>query len=84
MDAPTTGEISGHYHPKATLRARGRRVTRPCFLIDSRRVILPAFGAFTGGLALRHPALQSLMAPEAEAVLIGPQLVRAPAASLTH
>ncbi len=67
-----SGEISGHYHPKATLNARGRAVTRPCFLYDSDRVILPAFGTYTGGLRTDAPALAGLMRPEALAILTGP------------
>ena len=55
-------EISGHYHPKATIEVRGGFVTRPCFLTDARRVVLPAFGAYTGGLDVRNPALAA-MAP---------------------
>ncbi|UXX84704.1 ligase-associated DNA damage response endonuclease PdeM [Roseovarius pelagicus] len=69
--ARASGEISGHYHPKATLRARGRSVTRPAFLIDSDRVILPAYGTYTGGLRATDTALQSLMRKEAIAVLTG-------------
>ncbi len=67
-----SGELSGHYHPKVTLRPRGRAVTRPAFLIDSDRVILPAYGTYTGGLRSNDTALQSLMRPEALAVLTGP------------
>lgn len=62
-----TPEISGHYHPKASLPGR----SAPCFLIDAARVILPAYGAYTGGLKLDHPALEALMAPRALAVLTG-------------
>lgn len=59
--APNGGpEISGHFHPKATVRAQGRRVTRPCFVTDGERLILPAFGAFTGGLRVTDPAIRSL------------------------
>lgn len=65
-------EISGHYHPKATLQARGRSITRPCFLIDERRVILPAFGTYTGGLRSKTPILSNLMLPDARAILTGP------------
>jgi DNA ligase-associated metallophosphoesterase len=54
------GEISGHFHPKATVRAQGRRVTRPCFVTDGVRLILPAFGAFTGGLRVTDPAIRDL------------------------
>ena len=67
-----SGEVSGHYHPKASLSAKGRSITRPCFLIDSDRVILPAFGTYTGGLRSHDEALARLMRPEAIAVLTGP------------
>jgi DNA ligase-associated metallophosphoesterase len=67
-----SGEVSGHYHPKATVHARGRSVTRPCFLIDGDRVILPAFGTYTGGLRSTNDALRALMRPEALAILTGP------------
>ncbi len=67
-----TAEISGHYHPKAQIRARGRAITRPAFLIDKSRVILPAFGTYTGGLRSYDVALSDLMRPEALAVLTGP------------
>jgi DNA ligase-associated metallophosphoesterase len=50
------GEIAGHLHPVARINARGRSVSRKCFAIDGERVVLPAFGAFTGGLNIRAPA----------------------------
>lgn len=62
-----TPEISGHYHPKARLVGRAR----PCFLIDGARVILPAYGTYTGGLSCDDPALVALMHPQAVAVLTG-------------
>ena len=65
------GEISGHYHPKLRLALGGTRISRPCFLIDSARVILPAFGTYTGGLSTEAEALATLMAPGALAVLTG-------------
>lgn len=61
------GEVSGHYHPKAGLRGRWR----PAFLVDRTRLILPAFGTYTGGLRSPDPALSALMAPEALAILTG-------------
>jgi len=66
-----TGEVSGHYHPKARLALGGARVARPCFLIDAARVILPAYGTYTGGLATEAAALSGLMAEGAVAVLTG-------------
>ena len=72
------GEVSGHYHPKAAIQVRGRRVTRPAFLFDSARLILPAYGTYTGGLSSHDSALASLMGPDAFAVLTGPQPLRVP------
>ncbi|MEI4231820.1 ligase-associated DNA damage response endonuclease PdeM [Roseovarius sp. D22-M7] len=66
-----TGEVSGHYHPKARLRLRGRGLARPAFLIDSARVILPAYGTYTGGLYSDNAALSELMQDGALAVLTG-------------
>jgi DNA ligase-associated metallophosphoesterase len=71
-DPVQSGEISGHYHPKATIRTRIRTISRPCFLIDSDRVILPAFGTYTGGLRSSDAVLDRLMRDEALAVLTGP------------
>ena len=54
------GEVSGHYHPKASVHLRPRRITAPCFVTDGRRLVLPAFGAYTGGLNVLDPAVASL------------------------
>lgn len=55
------GEISGHFHPKARIRSRGRRLTCRCFASDGRRLILPAFGTYTGGLNVLDPALAAVL-----------------------
>jgi len=68
----TCGEVSGHYHPKASVSVHGRTITRPCFLIDSERVILPAFGTYTGGLRSTDTAFHALMDTTAVAVMTGP------------
>ena len=54
------GEISGHYHPKASLWVRARRLNGRCFLADEQRIILPAFGTYAGGLDARDAALMAL------------------------
>ena len=72
------GEISGHYHPKATLATRGRAITRPAFLIDADRIIMPAYGTYTGGLRSHDAALTTLMRADAQAVLTGPSPVTIP------
>lgn len=71
--ARASGEVSGHFHPKAQVRVRGRAMSRPCFLIDSDRVVMPAYGTYTGGLHSDAPVLCDLMRAEALAVLTGKQ-----------
>ena len=71
-------EISGHYHPKARVMIRGRSITRRCFLVDDTRIILPAYGTYTGGLFTDHPALTRLMHPNASALLLGETPVALP------
>ena len=56
------GEVSGHYHPKAAVRVRGRRLAGRCFVGDGRRLVLPAFGAYAGGLSVLDPAIAGLFA----------------------
>ncbi|MGK9167049.1 ligase-associated DNA damage response endonuclease PdeM [Inquilinus limosus] len=65
------GEISGHYHPKAAVDGRAGRVTGRCFVADSDRLVLPAFGAYTGGLDVLDPAIRGLLAPAFHVWLIG-------------
>ncbi|MGF1593525.1 MAG: ligase-associated DNA damage response endonuclease PdeM [Kiloniellaceae bacterium] len=65
------GEVSGHFHPKAAVALRGKRITAPCFVTDGRRLILPAFGAFTGGLNVLDPAISGLFQKGFQATLLG-------------
>lgn len=73
-DESETAEISGHYHPKASLAGQ----SRPCFLADAKRMILPAYGAYTGGLRSHDPALTTLMARDALAILTGRRALAIP------
>jgi DNA ligase-associated metallophosphoesterase len=50
------GEVAGHLHPKARVATRGRAVERRCFATDGDRAVMPAFGAYAGGLSIRHSA----------------------------
>ena len=68
-----SGEISGHYHPKASLTTRARRITRAAFLSDRDRIIMPAYGTYTGGLRRHDATLTALMRPDALAILTGPR-----------
>ncbi len=54
------GEISGHLHPAARLRRNGRSLRRRCYALDGRRLVLPAFGALTGGLNVLDAAFAPL------------------------
>lgn len=56
-------ELSGHFHPRLKVTARGRRVVRPCAVASERKLILPAFGALTGGMDAADPAIIAAMQP---------------------
>ena len=71
------GEVAGHLHPAVRVAAYGRGVRRPCFVTDGRRIVLPAFGAFTGGLNVRDPAVADLFATPPLAAALGRDRVHA-------
>jgi uncharacterized protein len=54
------GEIAGHLHPTARVSQRGRSITRRCFATDGRRLVMPAFGAYAGGLNIRDAAFANV------------------------
>ncbi len=56
------GEVAGHLHPATVVGGRGLSVRRRCFVSDGTRLLLPAFGAYSGGLDVRDPAIVSLFA----------------------
>ncbi|MGZ8396794.1 MAG: ligase-associated DNA damage response endonuclease PdeM [Rhodoplanes sp.] len=58
-DAPE-GEIAGHLHPVARVAQRGRAVSRRCFATDGKALVMPAFGAYTGGLNIRDRAFAAV------------------------
>ncbi len=70
-------EIVGHYHPKAAVRTARGRVSGRCFAGDARRLVLPAFGAYAGGLDVLHPAIRCLFAERFAVGLIGRRGVHA-------
>lgn len=61
-------EIAGHLHPAAKVKARGRAVRRRCFIANSNRIILPAFGAYAGGLNVCDNAFTPLF-PERDFIV---------------
>ena len=69
---PDTLEIAGHLHPAARIARRGETVRRKCFATDGRRIVMPAFGAYTGGLNVLDDAFAGLLArPKLEAWMMG-------------
>jgi DNA ligase-associated metallophosphoesterase len=78
---PSAGEIAGHLHPCARVHQRGRVLTRRCFVTDEIRIVMPAFGAYTGGLNIRHAAFTQVFGALAiTAHLLGQQRLYAFAA----
>jgi DNA ligase-associated metallophosphoesterase len=65
------GEVVGHLHPKALIQARSGAVSRPCFVSDGRRLMMPAFGAYTGGLDVTDPAVAGLFPRGGRVFLLG-------------
>ena len=63
-----THEIAGHFHPAARLVVNGTALRRPCFVGNGLRLVLPAFGAFTGGLNILDAAFEPLFGMDGMAV----------------
>jgi len=75
-------ELSGHFHPKLRVRVRGRLVSRRCFIATERKLILPAFGALTGGLDIDHPEIVRAVGRLGEALVpVADRLLRFPLAA---
>jgi DNA ligase-associated metallophosphoesterase len=71
------GEVAGHLHPAAKVRASRGTVRRRCFVTDAERAILPAFGAYAGGLNVRDAAFAGLFARPPLAAALGAARVHA-------
>jgi DNA ligase-associated metallophosphoesterase len=71
------GEVAGHLHPCARVRARGASVRRRCFVTDGERLVLPAFGALAGGLNVRDAAFRPLFRAHPLAAVLGAGRVHA-------
>lgn len=65
------GEIIGHFHPCAAIRSRGRHLRRPCFVTDGMRLVLPSFGAYTGGLNVLDDAFAPVFSGPLHVFLLG-------------
>lgn len=67
-------EVSGHYHPKHSVAGR----SRPAFLYDHARLIMPAYGTYTGGLRSQAPDLRKLFSAPPMAILTGRKAIAVP------
>jgi hypothetical protein len=65
------GEVAGHLHPAATVAGRGRSVRRRCFVGDGYRLVMPAFGAYAGGLDVFDSAFAGLFADAFRVFMLG-------------
>jgi DNA ligase-associated metallophosphoesterase len=74
-EAAAPGEIAGHLHPCAKVSGRGRSVRRRCFATDGARLVMPAFGAFTGGLNVCDDAFANIFPEGATALVLADKRV---------
>jgi DNA ligase-associated metallophosphoesterase len=77
LAVPQAGEVAGHLHPCASVAKWGRSVRRRCFVSDGLRLILPSFGAYTGGLDVGDGAFAALFAGSFHAYMLGTRRVYA-------
>ncbi len=75
-------ELSGHFHPKVTVATRGGRISRRCFAVSATKLVLPAYGSFTGGLDIADPAFCAAIGRPRRAVFAeGTQVLSFPIAA---
>jgi len=75
--SPRPGEIAGHLHPCARVAKWGRSVRRRCFAADGLRMVLPSFGAYTGGLDVGEDPIAGLFGARFHAYMLGEERVYA-------
>ena len=75
-------EIAGHLHPAAAIEQRGRRIRCRCFIADQRRIIMPAFGSYTGALGINSYAFAGLFGDFHVWMIGGSAIHRFPAAKV--
>ncbi len=71
MPEDETYEISGHFHPTASVTTRSAKISARCFASDKRRLLMPAFGAYAGGLNVLDPAITALFGLVFNVVMLG-------------
>lgn len=69
-EAHVSHEIAGHLHPSARVSLYGHTIRRPCFIGNGRRLVMPAFGAYTGGLNVLDAAFDPLFGSDGLNVIV--------------
>ena len=72
------GEVSGHYHPKISVKLSNATVVRACFIADQNKIIMPAYGTYTGGMSVRSEEIKQLIDPSAIVMLTGKKIRAVP------
>ncbi|WP_417497026.1 ligase-associated DNA damage response endonuclease PdeM [Maricaulis sp.] len=75
FEGPAPGEIAGHLHPCARVRGKGRSVRARCFATDGARLVMPAFGAFAGGLNVCDGAFGRCFGATPDVLMMGVEAV---------
>ena len=68
-------EISGHFHPCTKITHKGQKLRKACFAVSEEKMILPSYGAFTGGLDVRDPAIASVFSAPPRLYVLGTKKV---------
>ena len=75
------GEISGHYHPKISVKLSNATAVRACFIADQNKIIMPAYGTYTGGMSVLSDEIKELVDPDAIVMLTGKKIRAIPYSS---
>ena len=68
-------QISGHYHPIATVRTGSKKITGKCFIQLKYNLILPSFGVYTGGLNIKNSIFKEIFEKEPRIYFLGKKAV---------
>lgn len=71
VEGASRGEVCGHLHPKASIRVREKRLAAPCFVTDGTRMVLPALGAYAGGLDVGAAPVRRLFRRDFHVLMMG-------------
>ena len=75
------GEVSGHYHPKISVKLSNATVVTACFIADQNKIIMPAYGTYTGGMSVLSNEIKELVDPDATVMLTGKKIRAIPYSS---